>query len=433
MNLRPYQMDTLQAMSDARRRGHRSILVSMPTGAGKTYMAATGIILPALARGQRCVFVVHLREVVLAAARDLADLGIPVEVVMAGVRSSAGAAVRVCSLMTLASRDAETLLRDCDVLIIDEAHRAKAATYRRLVHAVPAAAAVIGLTATPIRSDGASLAPPFEALVSEVYPSALVRDGHLVPIAAYGAASVDVSRLEYSRKHRDYEPGSMERAYLTPRLIADPVDSWHRHAKGLRTIAFTSGRAHSASLQEAFERSGVRTGLLDATTPKGARARVLTALKRHELDVLLNVDVLTEGFDEPLVGCVQVVRATASLGRWLQIAGRGLRPIQARSAQQLRDAGLPVPVKRELVLIDHGANLQRHGSPLEDRRWSLSDSERNGRPRLRTGTLRWHQCPSCGYLTQTPMGGSCVKCNAALNVPGVLDALLVRFERGIVE
>ena len=176
MILRDYQTRAIDLVRAEYRRGRKSVLLVLPTGAGKT-ATASQLIAWAVARGRRCLFVVHRREIVLDTARRLAAANVPCGVVMAAERPT-DAAVQVCSVQTLTAREQHP---PADLIVWDEAHHCAAETYRDIRAQYPTAWH-LGLTATPERSDGAPLGDAFEALVAPITVAELVSAGHLAPI-----------------------------------------------------------------------------------------------------------------------------------------------------------------------------------------------------------------------------------------------------------
>lgn len=434
MQLRPYQRTAVTKVRRAFSDGHKGVLCVAPTGSGKTVLAALGIIQPAAMRGLRVTFAVHLREVVDAASRALDELGIEHGIVMAGRKPRPSSPVQVCSIQTVASRGAPPT----DLLIIDEAHRAAASQYRKLVKANDRAR-VVGLTATAVRSDNKSLRPPdapFTELVQVIQPEELIEQGFLVDAHVYGADTPDLERLKVDPKTRDWDRRQTSEAYTRDaKLVGDAVEQWRRHAAGKRTVTFCCSRSHGRQVCDAFLSAGIPAAYVDGTTSQATRTEQLARLRRGEVLVLVNVDVFTEGWDEPLLECVQVLRPTLSVGRWIQMAGRGLRTINATTRAQCRKQGIAVPNKRHVIVLDHGGNAQRHGLPTASRQWSLEadapdplDSARRG-GRATAGPQLW-TCPKCGRVLEHKVIRCTCGQRAADVLPRVLSADLVRLMKG---
>jgi len=150
----------------------------------------------------------------------------------------------------------------------------------------------------------------------------------------------------------------------------------------------------------------------------------------------VNVDVFTEGWDEPLIGCVQVLRPTLSVGRWIQMAGRGLRPVSRELRDECRRRGIAVPPKDHVVLLDHGANAHRHGLPTAKRAWSLDPAPAPSRE-ASTSSERgaasgtW-TCPSCRRVLERSVPECDCGGRLADVLPRAIDGELVRLREGEV-
>lgn len=392
---RPYQERGVEAIRARLRAGVRRVLAQLPTGGGKTTVAAM-IALGAIGKGKRVLFVAHRSEIVAQAYWRLVESGVPETdcgVVMAdgkiphpktgalvsGVRR--GAPVQVGSVQTLARRRP---LPPADVVFIDEAHHAAADTWATLVaHYEAAGATVVGLTATPERADGLGLRKLFDALVPIATMSELVTAGYLVAPQVFTTPHrPDLSDVKVTRG--DYDVAELSRAMRTATLVGDLVDHWKRLAGGRSTVVFAVDTAHSREIVQAFCDAGVTAEHLDGATPKADRAAILARLASGETTVVSNCAVLTEGFDCPRVKCVALARPTKSLSLYLQMVGRGLRPWQDVSA----------------IILDHAGSALEHGLPQEDREWSL-DGRATPRTRRCAGckaplSKRAKQCPACG-------------------------------------
>ena len=348
--LRPYQVDAIAKIREAIRRGKRRILLTLPTGAGKSLTAAS-MIAGALARGKRSQFVAHRKELIDQTVTAFARLGITsVGVVRAGdKRRDSSQPIQVSSIQTLANR----LQPDFDLVFVDEAHRANASTYAKHVFERHSRAVIIGLTATPCRGDGKPLGSMFEELVVGARYSELIAGGFLAAPNAYSTPMLpDLSTVRTTAG--EYNQADLEDAVNRGALIGDIFTQWAKHPPA-RTVAFAVSVAHSRAIVERFTAEGVRAEHLDGTTPEDERAAILARLASGETTLVSNVGVLCEGWDLPSCKRLILARPTKSLGLYMQCAGRILRP---------HDGEIP-------IILDHGGNWDRHGAPHQDREWSL--------------------------------------------------------------
>jgi DNA repair protein RadD len=185
-------------------------------------------------------------------------------------------------------------------------------------------------------------------------------------------------------------------------LVGDIVSNWHKNGQRRRTLVFCVDVAHSLHVRNEFTESGVKAEHVDGATPKAERDAILTRLASGETEVVTNCMVLTEGFDCPPTGCIVLARPTKQLGLFRQMAGRGLRPAEAKS---------------NLILIDHSGAVYRHGLLEDPIEWTLDTTKQADNPThrkrdqqtisrlvecsrcaaLRTGG---EPCPHCGFLPQ---------------------------------
>jgi DNA repair protein RadD len=175
-----------------------------------------------------------------------------------------------------------------------------------------------------------------------------------------------------------------------PEIVGNVVDTWLAKAERRSTVVFAVGVHHARSLLESFQLAGVRAGYLDGTTPEMEREQVLVDLELGGIEVVVNVGVLCEGWDQPSVKCCVDAAPTMSLSRYMQKAGRILRPY-----------GGVTP-----ILLDHAGNVSRHGLPHDDRIWSLEGkAERASKTHYRVcgrcfAYVETMPCPLCGNIAE---------------------------------
>ncbi|NBW38896.1 MAG: DEAD/DEAH box helicase [Cytophagia bacterium] len=340
------------------------MLLVLPTGAGKT-ATASQLIAWAVARGRRCLFVVHRREIVLDTHRRLVAAGVPCGVVMAGERAS-DASVQVCSVQTLTAREQHPA---ADLIVWDEAHHCTAGTYRDIRSQYPSAWH-LGLTATPERSDGAPLGDAFEALVAPITVGELVAAGHLAPIEVIAPPT----RLQSA-------------------IGATPADAWREHGGGRPAVVFCGTIAES---RECVASLGERAAHIDGGTPRRERDEILRRFEAGELDVVSNCAVLTEGWDSARAEVCVLARGCGSLPVYLQTIGR-VRRTGGNAAKRC-------------LLIDLAGAAHEHGMPDEDREWSLDEGQEQRRKSDREALTT---CLHCGAVTRyASRGPQCRKCSA---------------------
>ncbi|HWA75855.1 MAG TPA: DEAD/DEAH box helicase [Polyangiaceae bacterium] len=331
LSLRPYQQGAVDAVLAARRAGVRRQLVCLPTGAGKT------VIFSELARlARRQVLVLAHREELLGQAREKLEAALPESHVIAlergAERASAEAKVVVCSIRSLHETRLAKLLegRDFGLVIYDECHHAPAQDNLRVLEQLGAfdpafQGTLLGFTATTARGDGQGLSAVFERIVfSRTLPD-LIDEGYLAPLCGFRVStSADLTRLTASGS--DFREEELEQAVDIEERNALVARSIQELARDRRTIAFCVTVRHAQNLCRSLNALGVPAGIVHGAMPSDARKRALSDFRAGRTQVLTNVAVLTEGFDDPGVSCVAMARPTRSAGLYAQCVGRGTRP-----------------------------------------------------------------------------------------------------------
>ena len=366
---RDYQSQAVDKARELIAKRVRRIIINAPTGAGKTAVAVF-IMLLAIAKGKRILFVAHRRELIDQAIAKLIDAGIhDYGVIMAGdKRTNTTAPVQVASIQTLIRRE----LPPADLLIIDEAHRAISRGYMTLAQNYPRAV-IIGLTATPERLDGKGLDHLFDDMVAVETVPGLIERGYLVKPRCYIGPAADTSAV--ITKRGDYDEAQLAAASDTPKLVGDIVANWKRLANGRKTAVFAVNVEHAHHIAKEFWAAGVPAATLVGTTPKAERAAILADWRGGAITVVTSVMILVEGFDFPELECLILARKTQSVSLYLQAAGRVLRP---------------APGKTDALILDHADCVRMHGPPHIHREWSLEGAKGKSRE---VGEL--FDCPQC--------------------------------------
>lgn len=324
--LRPYQQDAKQAILDARARGVRRQLVSLPTGSGKTVLAAH------LVRelGMRTVFMVHRDELAKQSRKSLNDInpGASIGIVKAG-DNEVHSQIVVASAQTLARQSRlEQLVRAFagwpTLFISDEAHHDRAESRTRAINALDPDL-LVGLTATPERGDGLGLDAVYDEIVYHMDMLALMRIGKLARLVGL-RIETDADLDAVHTRMGEFVEGELATAVNTEARNRLIVDSWHRHAaERKRTVAFCVNVAHARALRDAFRATGITSEVVLGETPEDERRDILERFHEGEIQVLTNCMVLTEGYDEPAIDCILMTRPTKSRGLYVQCVGRGAR------------------------------------------------------------------------------------------------------------
>jgi len=329
--LRPYQLAAIDAVLAARKAGTRRMVVCLPTGAGKTVIFAR---LAALAK--RTVLVLAHREELLQQARDKiaralgADGGL-VAVEQGALRAPPEARVIVASIRSLHPERLEAVLagRDIGLVVYDECHHATADDNQRVLRRLGAfdpawSGTLLGFTATTARGDGQGLDAVFERIVYRRALPEMIADGFLVPLRGYRiATAADLGAL--TADGQDFAVEALAEAIDIEERNALVARSIQELARDRRTIAFCVTVAHARHLCRSLNALGVPAGIVHGEMRSDDRAAALAAFRAEKIQVLTNVGVLTEGFDDPGVSCIAMARPTRSEGLYAQCVGRGTR------------------------------------------------------------------------------------------------------------
>lgn len=349
--LRDYQSTLIRSVYE-QWRPHRRVLLQLPTGGGKT-VVFSHIGHEFTRRGDGVLVLAHRQELIdQAAAKLQAISGCPVGIVKAGHKPDYDAPIQVASVQSAVRRLGH--LRPPGLAIIDEAHHATASTYRKVLAAFPQAYQ-LGVSATPIRTDGSGFDDLFDALVTGPSVQELIDAGHLSPYRLFADPNPMTTKGAKTRQG-DYSTGDVADLNPAIELSGNLVASYRQHCPGKRCIVFAINVVHSKAIAERYQASGIPAAHLDGNSSSEHRKATLDAFARGEILVLSNVGLFTEGFDLPALDAVQIARPTKSLALWLQMVGRALRP---------------APGKVEAVLLDHTKNWCVHGLPTRPRLWSL--------------------------------------------------------------
>lgn len=322
--LRNYQLEICQQIQQ-KLQTHRSVMVQMPTGTGKTLVLAE--VVRHVLNGDddaRVLLVTHRTQLV----EQLTDT---VRRVLGGGAEDAGrlrrVEIRSIQGLTRQVSDQQPAPR---LVVIDEAHHALAATYRILWKRWPRAR-FLGFTATPCRLNGEGFTDLFERLVCSYGIRRFIAEGWLSGFVYYSIRpdSEEQSIIDGLQKRGadgDYQTKEMrEKLDHTPTL-GRLYEAYRRWAAGRKALVYAIDIAHAGHIAAYFRVRGVAAEALSSKTPAAERRERLERLKEGDLQVLVNVDLFSEGFDCPEVGCILLARPTLSLARYLQMVGRGLRP-----------------------------------------------------------------------------------------------------------
>ena len=403
IDLRDYQLSGVGRLRESIQKHKRSILVS-PTGSGKTRMAIR-IMQGAVQQNHRCWFIVHRRELCKQTSRALWDAKLTHGMIMSGKGSSPTLA-QVGTVLTAANR-IKNLPPDQrpKVIIFDEAHRSVSSAYQKIVEACPDAY-VIGLTATPQRTDGRGLCDLYNDLVEVQDMAWLIDNGYLSKYRLIAPAD-DIDLSGVKTVAGDYDTGQLDEVMDQRHITGDAIQAYREYANGKRCMVFCVSIKHSKHVCDQYNAAGIKAEHVDGNHSDTEREEILGRFQRGETLVLCSVQLAVEGLDIPAVEAVQQLRPTKSIIVYLQLIGRGLR-IE--------------PGKTELIILDQVNNWKRpgFGLPCDPRNWSLEGKPKGKRKKQdEEENVNIQQClqPLC-YAVFRKGPSFCPNCGAELSGAG---------------
>ncbi len=373
--LRPYQIESQQAILEHRARGIRSQIVSLATGLGKTVVLATLPKLLSLRPADVTLVVAHRDELIEQTVDKMRaenpDAVIGVE--KAERRAPEESNIVVATVQTLSEKRLEAFVqrfhRRIALFIIDEAHHAAAPSYRAIVDAILAQrpeAMVLGFTATPNRGDGVRLVDVFEKIVYSMDARKAIDSGYLVPVKSYAVATT-TNLDDVSARGGDFVIGQLAAAVNTVDRNARIVAAYKQHTPGLKALVFTASVEHARDVAEEFVANGVRAEWASGETPRDERERIVREFRSGDIDVLVNCGLYLEGFDVPSVQVILNARPTKSTTLYTQITGRALRPVDeianllsSTESALMRREIIEKSSKPAAIIIDFVDQAQRH-------------------------------------------------------------------------
>ena len=386
MLLRPYQEIAVKSAIDALDK-HGNTVVVAPTGAGKTIMLSALI-------GQRCqtrrnvLVLQHRDELVNQNINKFKRINpnILTSIVNAEVKDWSGDTV-FSMVQTLSRENNLNDMKTIDMLVVDESHHVVADTYMRIIELAKNKndnVEIVGFTATPNRGDKKGLREVFTNCSHQIEIATLVREGFLVPPKTY---VIDVGVREELQNVRktvtDFDMDQVARIMNKRAINQRVVNEWLDKAHDRKTVVFCSTVAHAEDLCQEFVEEGVNAKIVTGNTDKTERREILEDLSSGDTQVVVNVSVLTEGFDSPPVSCIILTRPCSYKSTMVQMIGRGLRTIDPDEHKNI--------IKTDCVVLDFGTSVLTHGSLEEEVNLEGSQSELQGEAPEKV-------CPECNSI-----------------------------------
>jgi len=401
LELRPYQHEAVDAVYRHLRERDDNPCVVLPTGSGKTYVMST-VCRDAVGRWDgRVLILAHVKELLEQTKEKIyrvaPEMGMKTGVYSAGLKSrDTGYPITIAGIQSVYKRACE--FDPFDLVVIDEGHmippdgEGMYRTFLEDARKVNPNLRVIGLTATPFRMKSGMICAPENILnhvCYEIGVKELIVQGYLCPLITKASREkVDTSGLHV--RAGEFVADEVEDLMNTDDRVESACGEIVEHtAKRQSVLIFASGVPHGQHIAEVMrEISGAEVGAVFGDTHNLERDRVLSDFKAGKIKYLVNVNVLTTGFDAPNIDCVAMIRPTLSPGLYFQMVGRGFRLN---------------PGKDNCLVLDFGGNVLRHG-PVDDLRIHERDQRGSGEapakecPECRSLIAAGYSvCPDCGY------------------------------------
>ncbi|MDD5870603.1 MAG: DEAD/DEAH box helicase, partial [Bacteroidales bacterium] len=343
-----------------------NILYQMPTGTGKTRLF-TSIIRDINVWGLRhnisfrILIIAHRSELIEQSSRSLDKYHIK-HGVLAGTmkdKRDLTQAIQVASIQTITHPSNRCLIEDLqfDFIIIDEAHHAVANSYQKLWKFCPNSKK-LGVTATPWRMNNSGFTQIFDAYIPSMTIKEFIQKGWLAAYRYYSIPSNSdiIKSIESIRDfdiEGDYKSSALTQVFDTSKIRAELYNSYAKNALGKKGIIYSISREHSEHICSQYRSHNITIENIDSETPAKTRERIINAFKSGEIDIIVNVDIFSEGFDCPDIEFIQLARPTKSLVKYIQQVGRGLRKNG----------------NKRCIILDNVGMYSRFGLPDEDRDW----------------------------------------------------------------
>lgn len=356
MPLREYQTELIARTRKSWAAGHKRPCIVLGCGGGKSVIVAE-IARKTTENHKQVLFIVHRKELCDQIRKTFEWWGVDMSFCTIGM------------VQTITRRLQK--IRPPALIITDENHHCLANSYRRIYEAFPGAYCV-GVTATPVRLDGSGLGDVNDDLIVGPPTRWLIDNGYLAPYQYYSVKLIDADALKTCRGEYDLTGVVLDR-----KIYGDVIQSYCKFADGLKAICYCPSIPYSERMAERFRAAGIPAAHIDGSTDKHERDRVIADFRAGKIQVICNVDLISEGFDVPDCGAAILLRPTKSLTLYIQQAMRCMRYKPGKTA----------------VIIDHVGNVFRHGFPDDNRDWDLyakPDKKTRKKPEVRA-----KECPNC--------------------------------------
>lgn len=411
MKLRPYQKETVKGIKKSFAKGNKRVVMCLPTGGGKT-VVFSHMASEAQKRGKKVLVLSHRTSLLTQAGSTFEAFGIRAESITADKKEiNFDFRVFVSMIETLCRRlkkqEYKDLLDSIDLLIIDEAHHG---SFDKIFKYLSPKTYVIAVTATPVRDTKVKLKEFYSDIVQDIDTPELVQRGMLVKCLEYGIKA-DLSKAK--SKGGDFDNDSVADIFEKTKLYKGVISNYKRVCDNSKAILFASNIKSAEQITEELSKEGYKARIIHSNSQD--KEEVLEWFKTAKTGILVNVNILTAGFDCPDIETIILYRATKSVSLYLQMVGRGSRLYKG---------------KDHFKVLDFGGNVQRHGSWCINRKWSLEEEKKKKSDAL--GMELTKDCPKCEAIVRVsakvctgkrfdPITFELIDCGYIFNKPTVTE------------
>lgn len=381
ITLRNYQQEAINKARQAFADGFKAVCLVLPCRSGKSVLAAY-IAKTNTDRKRRVLFLVHRIELCEQITETFVKFGVD---------------MNYCSVdmvQTVTNHTDE--IDEPYIIITDEAHHSLCKTYRKIYDTFPSAYKIY-FTATPVRLDGRGLDEICDTLVVGTTCGWLQENAYLSYYDYYAPTLADFSDCRKARG--DFVKSEVHNRMSSKKIYGDVIKHYKELCNGKKAIAYCASVEHSKTMCEEFNANGIPAAHIDSKTPKTERKMIMDAFRSGEIMILCNYEIVGEGLDVPDCEVCLLLRATASLTLFVQMACRCLTYYKNKRA----------------IILDFVGNYTRFGMPTQDREWQLKGGYKRERQSNDDGTYKIRVCKNCFGTFET--ADICPYCNTPYVTP----------------
>lgn len=350
--LREPQTIVLNKIKGHAKDGHKKILVSAPTGFGKTILSYQ-ICKDAISKGNRILFTSHRIGLAEQSRDKFVSLNPSyLQGDSAGYNKDYG--LLVATLQTLAN----TEILEPKIILIDECHYAYETNYIQSLFNRWPNAIFIGLSATPT-DDRNFLLDGFDAIIDDYQTADLIKLGWLTPFKVFCPVNIDTKDVKISQTTGDYQEKSLNEAIVIQNVNKSVVDNYIKLGEDRKFICFALNTGHCHSLQEEFAKQNIKVDLITASASPKKRLEIFERYANGTTKGIISIEILTAGFDDPTVQCVIMASPTKAWKKFIQCAGRGIRLLGQTIEESIKNG------KSDCILLDCCGCVEEHGLPTD--------------------------------------------------------------------